>query len=126
MILITVNEMALLMALKPEPGHNHLITALGVVMDTQRELMKALRTSELIVAAVPPEKMKKMESGEQGMDLEFKEKIQKSVKGVKKETANQFWDTAMEGEDGSAGNLEGITYFDAEKMGLLKTKEEKK
>jgi CheY-like chemotaxis protein len=126
MVLVTVNEMALLTILKPEPGHNHLIMALGVVMDAQRELMKALRTSELNVAAVQPDKTRKPDTGTLPGDMEFRDKIQKSGKGVKKEAANQFWDEASEGEEGSAGNLEGISWKDAEKMGLLDNEVKKK
>jgi CheY-like chemotaxis protein len=126
MVLVTVNEMALLCILKPEPGHNHLVMALGIIMDAQRELMKALRTSELNVAAVQPEKTKKAEQGTVKVDEEFHEKIQKGGKGVKKESAEQFWDSAIEGEDETAGNLEGISFQDAEKMGLLNPEGKKK
>ncbi len=125
MILVTVNEMALLAILKPESGHNHLIMTLGVVMDSQRELMKALQTSELNVATVLPGKFRITEPGSQGTDQAFKDKIQKSGKGVKKDVANQFWDAAVEGEEGGAGNLEGISWQDAEKMGLLNTEGKK-
>jgi len=126
MILVTVNEMALLTILKPEPGHNHLIMALGVVMDAQRELMKALRTSELNIETVQPDRSRKTEPGSEGVDQEFREKIQKSGKGVKKDAANQFWEAASEGEEGGAGNLEGISWKDAEKMGLLNNEGKKK
>jgi CheY-like chemotaxis protein len=125
MILITVNEMALLCILKPEQGHTHLVKALGVVIDAQRELMKSLRTSELTVAAAPPEKARRVEAKE-GADQEFVEKIQKGGKGVKKEAAKQFWDTAVEGEDETASNLEGITFENAEKMGLMNPQGKKK
>jgi CheY-like chemotaxis protein len=126
MILVTVYEMALLCVLKPEPGHSHLIMALGVVMDAQRDLMKALRTSELNIATVQVDQSRKAEPGAEGIEQEFREKIQKSGKGVKKETAKQFWDSAMEGEDDTAGNLEGISFRDAEKMGLMNTEGKKK
>jgi DNA-binding response OmpR family regulator len=126
MILMTLNEMALLTILKPEPGHNHMIMALGVVMDAQRELIKALRTSELNVATVQPEKVRKGDTGSLPGDQEFRDKLQKGGKGVKKEAASQFWDTASEGDEGRAGNLEGITWQDAEKMGLLNNEGKKK
>jgi hypothetical protein len=103
-----------------------MIMALGVVMDAQRELIKALRTSELNVATVQPEKVRKGDTGSLPGDQEFRDKLQKGGKGVKKEAASQFWDTASEGDEGRAGNLEGITWQDAEKMGLLNNEGKKK
>ncbi len=123
LIVVTVNDNALVTILLPESGHSHLLTAMGVVMETQRELIKILsgKTGNTVPfsATSKPAPQKLEKPGDRVQDFEFNEMIQKTAKGLKKEDAESFWDEASESQEGAPTNLEGITYEDALKKGLV-------
>lgn len=123
LIVVTVNDNALITILRPESGHSHLLMAMGMVMDTQRELIKILSRRTGIAATfsatTKPAPQKVEKSGDRVQDFEFNEMIQKTAKVVKKEDAETFWNEASESQEGAPTNLEGITYDDALKKGLV-------
>ena len=92
-------------------------------MDTQRELIKILSgksgSTASFSATSKPSPQKAEKAGDRVQDFEFNEMIQKTSKSVKKEEAELFWDEASESQEGAPTNLEGITYEDALKKGLV-------
>lgn len=123
LIVVTVNDNALITILRPESGHSHLLKSMDTVMDTQRELIKILSgktgSTAAFSATSKPAQQKAEKAGDRVQDFEFNEMIQKTSKSVKKEEAESFWDEASESQEGAPTNLEGITYEDALKKGLV-------
>jgi CheY-like chemotaxis protein len=123
LIVVTVNDNALITILRPESGHSHLLVAMDSVMDTQREMIKLLSGKTGVAATFSatskPAVQSIEKSGDRVQDFEFNERIQKTAKVVKKEDAETFWNEASESQEGAPTNLEGITYDDALKKGLV-------
>jgi DNA-binding response OmpR family regulator len=120
LVVVTVNDNALVTILRPESGHSKLLMAMGAVMDTQLELIKIFSgktgSDATFSATSKPAPQK---PGDRVQDFEFNEMIQKTAKGVKKEDAESFWDDVSESQEGAPTNLEGITYEDALKKGIV-------
>ncbi len=130
LVFISVSENTLMVLLKPEQGHNHLLMALGVVIDAQRELLKQLTgkgESNSSMKAEPKQKnkipvetsVKKNEPrGKTPAETsEFELQIDKSATKLKAEDLDRFWETG-EHEEGQTGG-DGITFDEAKKMGLV-------
>jgi DNA-binding response OmpR family regulator len=129
LVFISLNENTLMAVLKPEQGHNHLLMALGVVIDTQRELIKKLTNKgakpmpikegpkareKTPVAATEKKEPAKAKNGQELS--EFEVKINKAAPRLKTEDLDRFWETG-EQEEQSGGD--GITFEEARKMGLV-------
>ena len=117
LVFMTLDEHALIAVLKPEQGHNHLLMSLGVVIDAQRDLIKAISVKAIRVSA------KSSPEGDKPPSDEFEAKLQKSDVKMKGEELERFWETGE--EDGTVG-IDGITFEDAEKMGLMNKDEKPK
>ncbi len=117
LVFMTLDENALIAVLKPEQGHNHLLMSLGVVIDAQRDLIKAIsgKTIRATAANASPPSTPPFD--------EFDTKLQQTEVKIKGEELERFWETGN--EDGTV-SIEGLTFDDAEKMGLMNKDEKSK
>jgi two-component system response regulator (stage 0 sporulation protein F) len=134
LIFMTVDENILIAVLKPEQGHSHLLMSIGVVIETQRELLKVLtgqspirgkRTSKPGVKPFIEKEQdmsqinsKAAEIQKHSADLaEFEAKLKQSKPSIAESDMDKFWETADEAEQAEGSG--GIPYEEAKKMGLV-------
>ncbi len=136
LVFISVNENTLLAVLKPEQGHNHLLMALGVVIDSQRELIKHFTGKGVKPAAMKEDpktkekatvdnsaKKEPPRSKEGKEPSEFETQITKAAPRIKTEDIDRFWETGGQDEEKAGGD--GITFEEAKKMGLVDKEKDK-
>lgn len=135
LIFMTADENILLVLIKPDHGNSHLLTAIGAVIETQRELLLILSGKMPVRAereSVPEIKAREKESTQKDSDdiepqekktealelSEFETRLQQSRADIAASELDQFWETVEEAEHSPEGS--GIPYEQAEKMGLVK------
>lgn len=133
LIFMTADENILLALIKPDHGHSNLLTAIGAVIEAQRELLLILsgkmpvRTAKEKSSEIKTDVTESIETGTdnitspqkktEAMALdEFETRLQQSKPNIAESELDKFWETA---DEESATDGSGIPYDQAKKMGLV-------